>query len=107
MEQPFLWQRGEPVWMCVAAMATPKRAARGPGEMLLAAPAPQTLLQQRGDSRALGARNRLLGGSIRSAFTHCSFVFEAYTEVFYGAEGYVLSVKATRPLPRGEQLGRL
>ena len=33
--------------MCVAAMATPKRAARSPGEMLLAAPAPKTLLQQR------------------------------------------------------------
>ena len=96
MEQPFLQQRGEPIWMCVAAMATPKRAARSPGEMLLAAPAPKTLLQQRGDSRALRARNWLLGGSIRSAFIHSSFVFETYTEVFYRAEGYVLSVKVTR-----------
>ena len=62
---------------------------------------PKPLLQQRGDSRALGARNRLLGGSIRSASTHSSFVFEAYTEVFYRAEGFVLSVKATRSLPPG------
>lgn len=84
------------MWMCVAAMATPKRVAQSPGEMLLAAPAPKTLLQQRGDSRALGARNWLLGGSIRSAFIHSSFVFETYTKVFYGAEGYVLSVKVTR-----------
>ena len=48
-------------------MATPERVARSPGEMLLVAPA---LLQQRGDSRALGAET----GCWEAAFIQLSFI---------------------------------